>query len=126
VGGLSVARRIRMKRIIVVVLAGIAVATCGSGQSLSGKYFIQNEGGQPSSMDFHSNGTVDVQGIFGLANTTYKFDGSQVSISLPLVPGTEPVLATYKIDSAGCLARDLPVVGTVKWCSQPFVPPKLR
>ena len=92
-----------------------------SAKSPSGKYFIQNLGGSPSSLDFHSNGTVDVQGILGLENTTYNFDGSQVSFSSPLVPGTEPVLYTLKMDSAGCLGEDLPVVGTVKWCSKPFV-----
>ena len=30
-----------------------------SAKSPSGKYFIQNLGGSPSSLDFHSNGTVD-------------------------------------------------------------------
>ena len=106
--------------------AAKAAQMAASGKSLSakspsGKYFIQNLGGEPGSLDFHSNGTVDVQGIFGLENTTYNFDGSQVSFSSALVPGTEPVLYTLKMDSAGCLGQDLPVVGTVKWCSQPFV-----
>ena len=41
-----------------------------SAKSPSGKYFIQNLGGSPSTLDFHSNGTVDVQGILGLENTS--------------------------------------------------------
>jgi hypothetical protein len=114
-----------MKRIVVVTLACIALTACGQGKPLSGKFFIQNDTGSPSSIEFLPNGTAALETANGVVQGTYQLNGTQVSVNAPMLAGGYPSsVVTYSLAGTGCLVSVGP--NPVQWCSKPYVDPYLN